>query len=228
MLEVQRATERYQGGDPAAGIDTRHAFSFSGFYAPDNVRFGPLTACNEERLAPGSGFAEHSHRDLEIVTWVLEGELTHADSTGHFTVIRPGDVQRLTAGSGARHMERNDGAAPLRFLQMWLIPDRPGGDAESTPYALPRTEAVLHIRRLAAGTVAALPAAGRVYVQVARGAVRLTDGGDGPPPAARLAAGDSARITGARGLVATAEAAPGPGEAAAPAAGAELLVWELG
>lgn len=243
MFEVQRAAERYRGGDPAAGIDTRHAFSFSGFYAPENVRFGALTACNEERLRPGAGFSEHPHRDLEIVTWVLEGELTHTDSTGQATVIRPGDVQRLTAGGGARHSERNEGAGPLRFLQMWLVPDRPGGEPEyevvrglcdSTPYALPRTEAVLHVRRLAAGAVTALPDAARLYVHVARGAVRLTADRE-----RRLAAGDAARVTGGRGLVARAEPAgtqradAGPVDAGPagtepePAGGAELLIWEL-
>lgn len=219
MLEVQRATERYRGGDAAAGIDTRHAFSFSGFYDPDNVRFGALTACNEERLAPGAGFAEHPHRDVEIVTWVLEGELTHRDSTGTATVVRPGDIQRLTAGGGARHTERNDAAGPLRFLQMWLVPDLPGGEpeyevvrglADATPYALPRTAAVLHVRRLDAAAAAELPSSPRCYLHVARGAVRL--GGE------RLGAGDAARLTGAAGLVARAE----------PEGGAELLVWELG
>ena len=82
MLQVWRAADRYRGGDTAAGIDTRHAFSFSGFYDPDNVGFGQLVACNEERLAPGAGFPEHPHRDVEIVTWVVEGELEHLDSTG--------------------------------------------------------------------------------------------------------------------------------------------------
>jgi redox-sensitive bicupin YhaK (pirin superfamily) len=234
MLEVQRATERYRGGDPAAGIDTRHAFSFSGFYAPDNVRFGPLTACNEERLDPGAGFAEHPHRDIEIVTWVLSGELTHEDSTGQATVIRPGDVQRLSAGSGARHLERNDGPEPLRFLQMWLVPQHPGGVpeyevvrgiADATPYALPRTDAVLHTRRLAPGTAAEIPDADRVYLHVARGAVRLTTADP-----VRLAEGDAARLTAPAGLVATAEPAPdadGTGTGIG-ALGAELLIWELG
>ena len=226
MLEVQRATERYRGGDPADGIDTWHAFSFAGFYDPKNIRFGPLTACNEERLAPGAGFAEHPHRDLEIVTWVLEGELTHQDSTGRRTVIRPGDLQRLTAGDGARHREHNEATVPLRFLQMWLVPDHPGGDPEyevvrgvtdATGYALPRTDAVLHVRRLAAGAATVLPVAPLVYLQMARGGVRLVAGG-ATGPAVRLAAGDAARIT---------APAVGPTVAAGPR-GAELLVWELG
>ncbi|MGK5531280.1 pirin family protein [Streptomyces sp. URMC 129] len=218
MLRVLRSGERYRGGDPAAGIDTRHAFSFGGFYDPDNLRFGPLTACNEERLAPGVGFPAHPHRDVEIVSWVVEGELTHEDAEGRTTVIGRGDVQRLTAGSGTTHAERNAGAAPLRFLQMWLVPDRPGGApeyevvrgiADGTPYALPRTAAVLHVRRLAAGERTAVPAAPRVYAHVVRGAVTLAG--------ERLTAGDAARLTDAGEV--TARASEGE---------TELLVWELG
>ncbi|UGY91194.1 pirin family protein [Streptomyces gobiensis] len=218
MLQLRRADERYRGGDPGAGIETWHAFSFSGFYDPGNTGFGLLVACNEERLAPGAGFAEHPHRDLEIVTWVVEGELTHEDSTGQRTVIRPGDVQRLSAGTGVRHTERNAGDEPLCFLQMWLAPGTEafGGEpeyevvrgiADGTPYALPRTEAVLHIRRLGAGERTAVPDAPWVHLQVVRGTVRL----DGEP----LGAGDTARITGAEGLATTAQTP------------AELLLWEM-
>ncbi|MEU7022377.1 pirin family protein [Streptomyces sp. NPDC046203] len=128
MILIQRADERYPGGDPGAGIDTRHAFSFGRFYDPANLRFGALLACNEERLAPGAGFDEHPHSHTEIVTWVVEGELTHRDSTGHATVLRPGDLQYLSAASGVRHTERNDGAAPLAFVQMWLAPAEAGGE----------------------------------------------------------------------------------------------------
>ncbi len=216
MLEVWRSGQRYPGGEPAAGIDTRHAFSFSGFYDPANVRFGALTACNEERLAPGAGFAEHPHRDLEIVSWVVEGELTHEDSTGRMSTVRAGDVQRLTAGSGVRHVERNAGSAALRFLQMWLVPGEPGGPpeyevvrgiADGTPYALPRTDAVLHVRRLRDGARTAVPAAPWVYLHVVRGAVRL----DG----VRLDEGDALRCAAA-------------GELAVHAADdAELLLWEM-
>lgn len=219
MWEVQRARQRYRGGDPAAGIDTWHAFSFAGFYDPDNVHFGPLTACNEERLAPGAGFPPHPHRDLEIVSWVIEGELTHEDPQGRTTVIRPGDVQRLTAGFGVRHAERNAGSAPLRFLQMWLIPSEPGGEpeyevvrglADTTPYPLPRTRAMLHVRRLRSGGRTVLPAAPWVYVHVVRGVADVAG--------ERLAAGDALRVTdGTTGGLA-AQAANEP---------AELLMWEL-
>ncbi|MFC0600908.1 pirin family protein [Streptomyces palmae] len=213
---VQRADERYRGGDEA-GVDTRHAFSFSGFYDPDNVRFGLLVACNEERLAPGAGFAPHPHRDLEIVTWVVSGELTHEDSTGQRTVVRPGDVQRLSAGSGVRHAERNTGSEPLCFVQMWLSPTRFGGRPEyevvrgipdGTPCPLPHADASLRAHRPAAGRPVALPDAPWLYVHVVRGTVRLAD--------ETLTEGDAARVTDAARL--TAEAVGG---------GAEFLVWEM-
>ncbi|MFE2281037.1 pirin family protein [Streptomyces sp. NPDC059454] len=216
-MDVRRARERYRGGDPAAGIETWHAFSFGPHYDPDNLRFGAVIACNEERLAPGAGFDEHPHSHTEIVTWVVEGELTHRDSTGRETVIRPGDVQRLSAASGVRHVERNAGSVPLTFLQMWLAPVEPGGDpsyevvpgiADSTPYALPEAGAMLHVRRLTAGERTAVPDGAYVYVHVVRGEVEL-DGG-------LLGAGDAARITDAQGV-----------DAVAGASDAELLVWEM-
>jgi redox-sensitive bicupin YhaK (pirin superfamily) len=215
-MDVRRADERYRGGDQAAGIESRHAFSFGPHYDPDNLRFGAVLACNEESLAPGAGFDEHPHSHTEIVTWVVEGELTHRDSTGHLTRVRPGDVQRLSAASGVRHVERNDTDAPLTFVQMWLAPLEPGGDpsyeivhgiADSTPYAVPEAGAMLHVRRLAAGERTAVPDGAYVYVHVVRGEVRL----DG----AELGPGDAARITDAKDLEATA------------VTGAELLVWEL-
>ncbi|MFF7364783.1 pirin family protein [Streptomyces sp. NPDC008125] len=217
MMSVHRAQSRYEGGDPAAGIESRHAFSFGSFYDPDNLRFGAVLACNEERLAPGAGFDEHPHSHTEIVTWVVEGELTHRDSAGHTRVVRAGDVQHLSAAAGVRHVERNDGDAPLTFLQMWLAPLEAGGEpaytvvpgiADSTPYALPAAGAMLHVRRLTAGERAAVPDAVRAYVHVVAGEVAL--GGEDLGP------GDSARITGAEGL-----------ELRAAEAGAQVLVWEL-
>ncbi|MGV9563075.1 pirin family protein [Streptomyces sp. NPDC003480] len=216
-MDVRRAGERYRGGDPAAGIESLHAFSFGPHYDPDNLRFGAVIACNEERLAPGAGFDEHPHSHTEIVTWVVEGELTHRDSTGRRSVVRPGDVQRLSAAGGVRHVERNDADVPLVFVQMWLAPREPGGDpayevvhgiADSTPYAVPESGAMLHVRRLAPGERTAVPDAASVYVHVVRGGVRL-DGEE-------LGPGDSARITDAKDL-----------EAVGTPAGAELLVWEM-
>ncbi|MFG3245553.1 pirin family protein [Streptomyces sp. NPDC048187] len=215
-MDVRRADERYPGGDPEAGIESRHAFSFGPHYDPDNLRFGALLACNEERLAPGAGFDEHPHSHTEIVTWVVEGELTHRDSTGHETVVRAGDVQRLSSAGGVRHVERNDASAPLVFVQMWLAPREPGGDpayevvrgiADSTPYAVPEAGAMLHVRRLSPGERTAVPDGAYVYVHVVRGRLRLGDRELGP--------GDAARVTDAEGVEAVA------------VTGAEALVWEM-
>ncbi|MFF8189925.1 pirin family protein [Streptomyces bobili] len=217
MMDLRRADERYPGGDPAAGIETRHAFSFGPHYDPGNLRFGALIACNEERLAPGAGFDEHPHSHTEIVTWVVEGELTHRDTRGHETRVRPGDVQRLSSAAGVRHVERNDGSGPLTFVQMWLAPLEPGGEpaydlvrgiADSTPYAVPEAGAMLHVRRLAAGERTAVPDAPRVYVHVVGGTVRL-----GPH---ELGPGDAVRAADERDLELVAGAGP-----------AEVLVWEM-
>ncbi|MFD9886294.1 pirin family protein [Streptomyces alboflavus] len=218
MIEVRRSGERYPGGDPMAGIDSFHAFSFGPYYEPDNLRFGALLACNEEHLAPGAGFDEHPHSHTEIVTWVVAGELTHRDSTGHESVVRRGDVQHLSAGAGVRHVERNAGPEPLTFLQMWLTPKDPGGPpaydivrgiADSTPYAVPAASALLHVRRLAPGERTALPDAPAVYVHVVDGEVALAD--------EELGSGDSARLTGEAGL-----------DVVSYDGRAELLVWEMG
>ncbi|WP_225839939.1 pirin family protein [Streptomyces sp. NK08204] len=215
-MDVRRAADRYPGGDLEAGIDSRHAFSFGPHYDPDNLRFGALLACNEERLAPGAGFDEHAHSHTEIVTWVVEGELTHRDSTRHETRVRPGGIQHLSAAAGVRHVERNDGSAPLTFVQMWLAPLESGGDpsyhhvpgtAGPTPYALPAAGATLHVRHLAAGERTVVPDAAYVYVHVVRGDVRLAG--------QTLGAGDSARITDAEGLEVVGVSA------------AELLLWEM-
>lgn len=217
MISVRRSADRFRGGDAPAGIESLHAFSFGHFYDPDHLRFGAVLACNEERLAPGAGFDEHPHSHTEIVTWVVEGELTHRDSAGHATVVRPGDVQRLSSGGGVRHVERNDGDVPLVFVQMWLAPRDPGGEpsyevvrgiADATPYALPAAGALLHVRRPGAGERTAVPDAPLVYAHVVRGRLGLGEHALGP--------GDAARITGADGLELVAGAGP-----------AEVLLWEL-
>ncbi|MEU7425237.1 MULTISPECIES: pirin family protein [unclassified Streptomyces] len=215
-MHVRRADERYRGGDPETGIDSRHAFSFGPHYDPDNLRFGAMIACNEERLAPGAGFDEHPHSHTEIVTWVVEGELTHRDSTGRETTVRAGDVQHLSAAAGVRHAERNDGDAPLTFVQTWLAPLAPGGDpayalvpgiADATPYAVPGAGALLHVRHLAPRERTAVPDARYVYVHVVRGEAELAG--------ERLGPGDAARVTDARGL------------AAVGVTPTELLMWEM-
>lgn len=228
MIDVRRGADRYEGGDAdaaegaAAGITTRHAFSFGSHYDPDNLRFGPVLACNEEILAPGAGFDEHPHSHTEIVTWVAEGELTHRDATGAATLVRPGDVQHLAAASGTRHVERNDGPGPLRFVQMWLAPAGPAGEpsytlvrgiADSAPYAVPAAGAVLHVRRPGAGERISVPAAGQAYLHVVRGDLRLDGMAAGEDD--ELSPGDSARITGEPELELV---------AGSPS---EVLIWEF-
>lgn len=139
MPEVRRSADRFH--TVAEGTQTRHSFSYGQHYDPDNVGFGPVMAINEERIAPGAGYDEHHHADADIVTWVLEGALSHADSTGQRGVVLPGTAQRLSAGEGVTHAERNAGdTEPLRFVQMMLrstnrgapeyaqavVPDGPG------------------------------------------------------------------------------------------------------
>ena len=111
-------------------VTSRHSFSFGDHYDPGNTHFGTLLVNNEERVSPGQGFDTHPHRETEIVTWVTEGALVHQDSEGHSGVIHPGLAQRMSAGTGILHSERNDTAegqvAPVRFVAMWIAPDESG------------------------------------------------------------------------------------------------------
>ena len=108
-------------------LETRHTFSFGEYHDADHMGYGPLRALNEDTLAPGAGLSRHAHHDVEIVTWVLEGELAHEDSLGHATVARRGLLQTMSAGTGLEHSETNaSDRLPVRALQIWLRPDRPG------------------------------------------------------------------------------------------------------
>ncbi len=127
MIDVRRGGERFE--TTTDWLTSRHSFSFGQHYDPDNVGHAVLVAHNDDVVAPGHGYDLHPHADLEIVTWVLAGSLVHEDSHGHSGVLTPGVVQRLSAGSGVQHSERNDapGAAePTRFVQMWVRPDESG------------------------------------------------------------------------------------------------------
>jgi quercetin 2,3-dioxygenase len=131
-IEVRRAGSRFR--TVTEGTDTRHSFSFGAHYDPGNVGFGPLLVHNDDRVRSGAGYPDHPHVDAEILTWVLDGSLVHEDSTGHRGLVTPGLAQRLSAGAGVLHAERNDAfrsdptapVVPVRFVQMWLRPDTPG------------------------------------------------------------------------------------------------------
>jgi redox-sensitive bicupin YhaK (pirin superfamily) len=146
MLMIRKADDR--GRANHGWLDSRHTFSFANYHDPRYMGFGPLRVINEDRVQPGKGFGTHGHRDMEIISYVLEGELAHKDSMGNGSVIRPGDVQRMTAGTGVEHSEFNHSQTELvHFLQIWIIPERrgltPGYEERSFPAEANRGALVL-------------------------------------------------------------------------------------
>jgi redox-sensitive bicupin YhaK (pirin superfamily) len=188
-VEIRRAVARATSTEP--GIRGSHCFSYGSCYDPGNVSFGPLIAANMFDLDPGAGFDTHEHAGVEIVTWVVHGELEHADSTGGTARLRAGSAGVLSAGVGMRHSERNAGAGPLRFVQLWLHPD-PGSDpvyrcaevdldgpvspiaaADAGPLRPRAGDVAVWVVRAGAGARVSLPAAARLWGLVLHGAVTV-------------------------------------------------------
>ncbi|GAA4706913.1 pirin-like bicupin family protein [Pseudonocardia yuanmonensis] len=241
-VELRRGADRPR--TVHAGCEARHGFSFGSHYVPENTFFGALLAHNEERVAPGAGYDTHAHHEVDLVTWVVSGELAHADSLGNEAVVRPGTVQVLSAGTGVEHAERCGGPGPVRFVQAWLVPDRPlrepalarrdvadelaagrpflvatGGDARDGALPLRRTDAELHAARLAAGAVWSLPEAPYLHVFLTAGSADTHTG--------ELGEGDELRLT-APTVGSARSASAGSTELTAGAEGAEVLVWSMG
>lgn len=176
----------------AEGVTSRHGLSFGAHYDPDRTAFGALVAHNEDELAAGVAYGEHSHRDVEILTWVLDGAIVHRGPDGREDVVGPGTLQHLTAGTGWRHDERAHAAGPAHLLQVWIAPapdDPPPGapslrhlsvDLDRGPVTVPahRAGARVVLARLAAGEVWAVPPGSWRHVHVARGSTSEADEGD--------------------------------------------------
>ena len=212
MITVRNAAER--GHFDHGWLDTFHAFSFAGYHDPAHMGFRALRVINEDLVEPGQGFGTHGHRDMEILSYVLSGTLAHRDSAGGEGRLVPGEVQRMTAGTGVRHSQFNGSSSePVHFLQIWLLPDRPGHRPGYEQRAFPAEERRGKLRLLASPDGAegsltvhqdvrilgALLARGQAaehrlapgrhaWVQLARGALLLNG--------TRLSAGDGAAVSG--------------------------------
>jgi redox-sensitive bicupin YhaK (pirin superfamily) len=230
-IDVRRGDARFH--TELDWLESWHSFSFGPFYDPENTHHGLLVVSNDDVVEAGAGFPTHPHRDMEIVTWVLDGELEHRDSTGTAGVVYPGLAQRMSAGRGIRHSETNPSrTADVHLVQMWVQPDTAGvepgyeqrdvgealaggglvpvasGRGHDGAVSIHQRDAVLWAGRLRAGETVSVPDAPHAHVYVAVGAVNLEGAGS-------LAEGDAARLTGAGALALTA----GGG-------GAEVLIWE--
>lgn len=209
MITIRRSDDR--GAADHGWLKARHSFSFGEYYDPAHMGFRALRVINEDRIAPGGGFPTHPHRDMEIVTYILSGALEHRDSLGNGEVIRAGEVQRMSAGTGIRHSEFNaSDSEPVHLLQIWLLPERagiaPGYEQKALEtrrgdwieVATPRgagealtihQDAGLYAARLDVGDGLSrdIPAGRHAWVQVARGAVSVNG--------QALAQGDAAALS---------------------------------
>ena len=210
MIKIRKSGER--GLADHGWLQSRHSFSFADYYDPAHMGWGNLRVINEDRIAPGAGFGTHGHRDMEIISYVLEGELAHQDSMGNVVAIPPGDVQRMSAGSGVQHSEFNHAQGQTtHFLQIWIEPDQRGVAPSYEQKSVPAVEKRGRLRLIAArppdaGAVAihadarvyaglfdgdesarlALAPARKAYVHVVRGALHVNG--------QALAAGDAALL----------------------------------
>ena len=210
MLTTRPADTR--GHAEHGWLDSRHTFSFADYYDPQHMGFRALRVINEDRVAPGKGFGTHPHRDMEILSYVLDGALAHRDSMGTGSIIRPGDVQRMSAGTGVSHSEFNASTSePVHFLQIWIMPERrgvkPGYEQQTIPPALQdgilkliasqtgregsltiHADVSVYAGRFTAGQrgSVALAAERHAYVHVARGHVRVNGRDLGPGDGAAL------------------------------------------
>ena len=222
MNDIRRSNER--GFADHGWLKSFHTFSFADYYDPKHVQFGPLRVINEDRVQAGAGFGTHAHRDMEIISYVLTGELAHKDSMGHASVIKPGDVQRMSAGTGVRHSEFNPSAdAPVHFLQIWIQPAQenidPGYEEKSFAAAEKRgrlrlivspdraegsllihQDARIYAGLFTGGEQAEFePALGRrVYLHVARGELTVNGAALGAGDALRITDGAAVRLSGGR------------------------------
>lgn len=199
MIQVRKAQDR--GHANHGGLDTYHTFSFSSYQDPNHVRFRSLRVMNEDVVAPGQGFGTHPHQDMEIVTYVLDGALEHQDSMGNGEVLRPGEFQRMSAGTGITHSEFNPSATePVHLYQIWLFPERKGIEPSYEQKRFPEEErhnqlrlvasrnaeegsllihqdARIYLAQLDVGSVVmhGLNAGRHAWLQVLRGRVSLND-----------------------------------------------------